>query len=29
MWRSFYYEQLNRVFELFERERVLVLQFER
>ena len=29
MWRSFYYEQLNRVFELFDRERVLVLQFER
>jgi hypothetical protein len=29
LWRSFYYEQLNRVFELFDRERVLVLQFER
>jgi hypothetical protein len=28
-WRGFYYEQLRRVFELFARERVLVLQFER
>jgi hypothetical protein len=29
MWRSFYYEQLKRLFELYQRERVLVLQFER
>jgi hypothetical protein len=29
MWRSFYYEQLRRVFELYPREQVLVLQFER
>jgi len=29
MWRSFYYQQLRRVFELYPREQVLVLQFER
>jgi hypothetical protein len=29
LWRSFYYEQLSRVFELFGRDQVLVLQFER
>jgi Sulfotransferase family len=29
MWRSFYFEQLSRLFELYPRERVLVLQFER
>jgi hypothetical protein len=29
MWRSFYFEQLSRVFELYPREQVLVLQFER
>jgi Sulfotransferase family len=29
LWRSFYFEQLSRVFELYPRERVLVLQFER
>jgi hypothetical protein len=28
-WRGFYFEQLRRVFELFPREQVLVLQFER
>lgn len=29
MWRSFYFEQLSRLFELYSREQVLVLQFER
>jgi hypothetical protein len=29
LWRSFYFEQLSRVFELYPREQVLVLQFER
>jgi hypothetical protein len=29
VWRGFYYEQLHRVFDLFPREQVLVLQFER
>jgi len=29
MWRSFYHEQLKRLFELYPREQVLVLQFER
>ena len=29
LWRSFYCEQLERVFELYPRDRVLVLQFER
>jgi hypothetical protein len=28
-WRGFYHEQLRHVFELFPREQVLVLQFER
>ena len=28
-WRGFYYEQLRHVFDLFPREQVLVLQFER
>ena len=28
-WRGFYYQQLRHVFELFPREQVLVLQFER
>lgn len=29
LWRSYYHEQLRRVFELCPREQVLVLQFER
>jgi len=29
LWRGFYFEQLRRVFDLFPREQVLVLQFER
>ena len=29
IWRGFYYEQLRHVFDLFSREQVLVLQFER
>jgi Sulfotransferase family len=29
LWRSFYYEQLKRLFELYPRDQVLVLQFER
>jgi hypothetical protein len=29
VWRGFYFEQLRRLFDLFPRERVLVLQFER
>lgn len=29
LWRSFYHEQLKRAFELYPREQVLVLQFER
>jgi hypothetical protein len=29
MWRGFYHEQLRRVLELFPREQVLVLQYER
>lgn len=29
LWRGFYFQQLTRLFELFPRERVLVLQFER
>jgi len=28
-WRGFYYQHLNHLFELFPREQVLVLQFER
>jgi len=28
-WRGFYYQQLRHVFEFFDREQVLVLQFER
>nr|MBA2296499.1 sulfotransferase [Actinomycetota bacterium] len=28
VWRGFYFEQLRRLFDLFPRERVLVLQFE-
>jgi hypothetical protein len=28
-WRGFYFQQLRRVFELFPRDQVLVLQFER
>ena len=28
-WRGFYFQQLRHVFELFPREQVLVLQFER
>jgi Sulfotransferase family len=29
LWRSFYHEQLKRLFELYPRDQVLVLQFER
>jgi hypothetical protein len=29
MWRGFYFEQLRRVFDLFPRDQVLVLQYER
>jgi Sulfotransferase family len=29
LWRSFYHEQLKRLFELYRRDQVLVLQFER
>jgi hypothetical protein len=29
LWRSFYFEQLRRLFELYPREQILVLQFER
>lgn len=29
LWRSFYHQELKRAFELYPRERVLVLQFER
>ena len=29
IWRGFYFEQLRHVFDLFAREQVLVLQFER
>jgi hypothetical protein len=29
IWRGFYYDQLRHVFDLFAREQVLVLQFER
>jgi hypothetical protein len=29
VWRGFYFEQLRRLFDLFAREQVLVLQFER
>lgn len=29
LWRGFYFQQLRRLFELYPREQVLVLQFER